>query len=122
MTDGDQLATPSPPGDRFADDALAQFVGGLADEPPMSSVGDPVELRRQTAARSSRPVGPEMSVTDLSLPRSGLRARWYRPTVVAANLVVFLHGGGWTIGDLESHDRFAAQWPVMVLHAAGVRA
>ena len=31
--------------------------------------------------------------------------RLYRPTFEPCPLVVFLHGGMWTIGDLDSHDR-----------------
>jgi len=31
--------------------------------------------------------------------------RPYRPTFEPCPLVLFLHGGMWTIGDLESHDR-----------------
>ena len=34
-----------------------------------------------------------------------LAARLYRPVPGPAPLVVYLHGGGWTIGSLESHDR-----------------
>jgi acetyl esterase len=34
-----------------------------------------------------------------------VKARLYRPSAAAQPLVVFLHGGMWTIGDLESHDR-----------------
>ena len=32
-------------------------------------------------------------------------ARLYQPSAATEPLVVFLHGGMWTIGDLESHDR-----------------
>ncbi len=34
-----------------------------------------------------------------------MRMRLYRPTADASCLVIYLHGGGWTIGDLDSHDR-----------------
>ncbi len=52
----------------FADEALAAFVTGLAKGPPMSSLGDPAELRRQTAARAmQRPPGPEMPTQDVVL-------------------------------------------------------
>src|ERR1700689_5610888 len=34
-----------------------------------------------------------------------LPARVYRPAAGRIPLVVYLHGGGWTIGSLESHDR-----------------
>lgn len=41
----------------------------------------------------------------LAVPPNGRRARWYRPTASASALVRYLHGGGWVIGDLETHDR-----------------
>jgi len=34
-----------------------------------------------------------------------LPARLYRPDPDASALVVYLHGGGWTVGSLDSHDR-----------------
>ena len=51
------------------------------------------------------PLGPEMPTTDLTLTDSGLRMRLYRPTADVTGVVVYLHGGGWTIGDLDTHDR-----------------
>lgn len=39
------------------------------------------------------------------LDAGGVRCRLYRPTTKSpAPLLVFYHGGGWVIGDLESHD------------------
>jgi acetyl esterase len=41
----------------------------------------------------------------LQLMLSGLPARHYRPVAgAAAPLLVFYHGGGWVIGDLDTHD------------------
>lgn len=94
----------TPPFAPFADQVLADFVRGLADQPPMCSVGDPLELRRQIAERSAqRPPGPDMPTTDLTL--EGLRMRLYQPVTDTTTVIVFLHGGGWTIGDLDTHDR-----------------
>ena len=45
--------------------------------------------------------------TDLTIPGpdSPLRARHYRPGVAeAAPLLLFFHGGGFVVGDIESHD------------------
>lgn len=105
MNDGHEIEEP-PAFRPFADAALAGFIRSLADEPTMSSVGDPRELRRQTSARASqRPPGPEMPTSDLMLPGNGLPMRLYEPVAARSGLVVFLHGGGWTIGNLDSHDR-----------------
>ena len=53
--------------------------------------------------------GPQIhvAVDDLSLPGPAgeIRARHYRPASGGAkNLLVFYHGGGWTLGDLDTHD------------------
>ena len=50
---------------------------------------------------------PEVaSVTALRVPGGDgeLDARVYRPRTGALPTVVFLHGGGWVIGDLDTHD------------------
>ena len=58
------------------------------------------------AAGAPIPVGP---VRDLSVSGAdgALRARHYAPPSGSANrpLLVFLHGGGWVVGDLDSHDQ-----------------
>jgi acetyl esterase len=53
--------------------------------------------------------GPQVhvGVSDLSIPGPAgqIPARHYRPATAApAPLLVFYHGGGWTIGDLDTHD------------------
>jgi acetyl esterase/lipase len=53
--------------------------------------------------------GPQVhvGVSDLSIPGSAgqIPARHYRPvTAKPTPLLVFYHGGGWTIGDLDTHD------------------
>jgi len=53
--------------------------------------------------------GPQIhvEVDELSLPGPAgeIRARHYRPAAgAAAPLLVFYHGGGWVIGDLDTHD------------------
>ncbi|MGI8428553.1 MAG: alpha/beta hydrolase [Solirubrobacteraceae bacterium] len=62
-------------------------------------------LREGTLARARpRTRGPEMdSVVDLRA--EDLPVRLYRPSGDAVPLVVYLHGGGWTIGSVQTHDR-----------------
>src|SRR5215469_11195787 len=56
----------------------------------------------QRASRRSR--GPVMhAVSEFRIGR--VAARLYRPVDGRTPLVVYLHGGGWTIGSLETHDR-----------------
>lgn len=61
----------------------------------------------RTAARAraaKRPRGPSLaSVTDA--PGPAVPTRHYRPVHEPRPLLVFLHGGMWLLGDLETHDR-----------------
>jgi acetyl esterase len=66
------------------------------------------ELFHANAAYWNTPSPPMASVEDLTLagPAGPLRARLYRPEAAAGDaLVVHLHGGGWTFGSVDSHDR-----------------
>jgi acetyl esterase len=48
-------------------------------------------------------------VRDVSLPTAhgGLPLRLYRPGAGVLPFALFLHGGGWTLNDLDTHDRLA---------------
>jgi acetyl esterase len=86
----------------FADEQLAAYVANAA--PVLGSL-DVTELREGIAQRArERPRGPEM-LTVRELRIGELPVRLYRPVPGRTPLVVYLHGGGWTIGSLESHDR-----------------
>jgi len=70
---------------------------------------DPVASRIQAREMALAFAGPQVhvAVSDLSIPgpAGDIPARHYRPaTAQPAPLVVFYHGGGWTIGDLDTHD------------------
>ncbi|MFI5488481.1 alpha/beta hydrolase [Micromonospora echinaurantiaca] len=92
----------------LADAELVAFVEAVRQDlgPPARAVGA-AELRRLQRLRvEARPQGPEIPwIEDLTVGSTAVRARLYRPSAAARALVVFLHGGMWTIGDLESHDR-----------------
>jgi acetyl esterase len=83
-------------------------------------------LRAASLARArDRPRGPDLpAVSDLILPDTpSVRARRYRPAPGEPRpLLVFLHGGMWIVGGLESHDRLcrriAAEAGVEVLAIA----
>lgn len=71
----------------------------------------PVDARASYRARRSftQPDAPDVGrVQDLHFSHSGvdIAVRVYHPTGAKAALpaLVYLHGGGWTIGDLDTHD------------------
>ena len=94
----------------LADPGLARWVAEVrqASGPSWREAGTAAlreDSRRRTAAR---PPGPALSlVRALSTAddsRPGLPLRLYRAATEPRPLVLYLHGGGFVLGDLESHD------------------
>jgi acetyl esterase len=50
------------------------------------------------------PKAPEVSDTKLLVLDDKIAVRVYRPSSDILPALVFFHGGGWTIGDLDTHD------------------
>ena len=64
------------------------------------------ELARQAALLLLGPDTPSVGSTNLQIPLVGraLPARLYEPQTLSSDvLLVFFHGGGWVVGDLETH-------------------
>ncbi|HEY1776657.1 MAG TPA: alpha/beta hydrolase [Solirubrobacteraceae bacterium] len=87
--------------EHVADEELAAYLrqpatlGGL----DVAAMREGIALRAKTRAP-----GPSMhEVRELRI--GALPARLHRPVAETSALVVYLHGGGWTVGSLESHDR-----------------
>ncbi|EJM41498.1 esterase/lipase [Pseudomonas sp. GM33] len=58
--------------------------------------------------RAFTPVRPAgLYVVDFEL--SGVAVRSYQPAASGASCIVYLHGGGWVVGDLDSHDFICAE-------------
>lgn len=76
----------------------------MAQSSAVSAELEVASLRQGIAQRArARSPGPRLhEVRDLRI--AGLRARLYRPTTEPTPLVVYLHGGGSTVGSIESHD------------------
>ena len=87
----------------LADPQLVEYLRDLAQ--PAGALD--VEFMRAsgTDRASKRSPGPELAaVTDLDA--GGVPVRLYRPTdATDLPLGVYLHGGGWTIGSIQTHDR-----------------
>jgi acetyl esterase len=88
-------------------------LGRKAGKPPYEAM-TPDEARAAYAASwdiLQAPASDVASVRDIVIPAHGreLRLRVYRGTGTHAGqrlpCLLFLHGGGWVIGNLESHDR-----------------
>ena len=95
-------------------DAAAVFEAfKAANRPPYETLSAPEARADYLAARfATNPDAPELaSVTplDIPAPHGGIPARVYTPKKLRqsnglAPALVFLHGGGFVIGDLDSHD------------------
>ncbi len=101
----------------FVRDDVQQLLTMMASVggPQMHEVS-PEEARAmyvQMGSIAERPIDPSVKTADISIPGPGgaIKARTYRPANAAADgpTVVFYHGGGWVIGDLESHNSLVGE-------------
>jgi acetyl esterase len=86
--------------------------------PPMQSL-PPVEARlfyrdRRALTQPEAPAVAEISELGADGPHGPIALRLYRPTLrsddrAALPVLVYYHGGGWTIGDLDTHDVLCRQ-------------
>lgn len=92
--------------DGIGDGQLADWLLGIRREPGLSNREIGAEgLRAASRSRvSSRPRGPELAEVRDLLTGDGLPARLYRPARELRPAVLYLHGGGFVFGDLDSHD------------------
>ena len=92
----------------FADRELADLIAQVNSRPAGTNVA---AMRADAAQRAvARAKGPDLNeVRDVLVPSTeavpAVPARLYRPHAGPAPLVVYAHGGGWTIGSLDTHDR-----------------
>lgn len=101
------------PGGRFlilgagVHDALAEIEGIAAEFPPGEVPG--ARMFRRGLNRLAGTAPPLHEVQNLVISRrlGGLALRLYRPAPGRLPAALFLHGGGFHAGDLESHDTLA---------------
>ena len=80
---------------------------------PAFADGTPAQAREvQRARRAARAEAPRLAVgavEDLVLdgPNGAIPARLYQPKSAAGGVIVYCHGGGWVVGDLEGVDPLA---------------
>lgn len=71
--------------------------------------GGPDAARARFAALPRREVHPELRVEDRSIAGVPVRVYWPPTSDPAPPVVLFFHGGGWVVGDLDSYDGTARQ-------------
>ncbi|MEO6652256.1 MAG: alpha/beta hydrolase fold domain-containing protein [Ilumatobacteraceae bacterium] len=89
--------------------ALLRIMADLA-LPPIDSMGAPEARGFMEMVGAERPPGPDVGeIVDGTLPGAAgdLDYRLYRPSSQGPHpVVVYFHGGGWVLGNLESDDPF----------------
>jgi len=91
-----------------------QFVDTLAGAPPIFTLS-PADARSVLVRAQSIPVGkPSAQVEDITLPvgpTGSVPIRVIRPVGTAEVLpvVMYFHGGGWILGDRDTHDRLVRE-------------
>ncbi|MBW3084419.1 Acetyl esterase [Austwickia sp. TVS 96-490-7B] len=90
------------------DSALQDWLSAAAAAEAVAARMGAARLRVATksVARHASP-GPDMAVVEDHDLGDHLTVRLYRPRLVALPIVIYLHGGGYVVGDLDSHDRLA---------------
>jgi acetyl esterase len=92
----------------------SQVAAEFPPAPPTASDAVSRRSRNKTVAnRFAPPPVPGVSIQPIDVPLEGrtVKARLYRPEGIdeALPLVVYFHGGGWVIGDLDTHEQVPAQ-------------
>ena len=84
--------------------ALLELMESFGDPPIETSTPEAVR-----ALRNSRIRPPTVSLDEIrDVDAGGVPARLYRPSAEQGlGLLVYLHGGGWVLGSLDTHDNLA---------------
>jgi acetyl esterase len=99
------------------DDSLLQYYRAVADAFPALAPDADAQAVRQRFSDVAKAFAPppleNVGVENIDIPLEGrtLAARIYRPDAAqtALPLIVYFHGGGWVVGDLDTHDALVAR-------------
>ncbi len=100
------------------DDVLQQVLEVVPFQ--LTTDDGPEQARQRFADLPRQSVHPEVTVADRTIPgpQAPIPVRIYRPPSEQSVLpvIVFIHGGGWSVGDLDTYDGPAR------MHAVGAEA
>lgn len=115
------LRTPAPETRSLAahlDPVAQSFVDGLAGSAPIQTLTPDAARALLSGAQAAAAVPlPEVTIKDVELPvgpTGSTRIRAVRPAGATGVMpvIVYVHGGGWVIGDKETHDRLVRELAV----------
>jgi acetyl esterase len=91
------------------DPVVAQMLKQMAESnAPATADSTPGQARARYMALQSRVPAPHvMSIENACADDVAIRI--YRPSIAPKPCIVYFHGGGWVLGDLESHDGVCRQ-------------
>ncbi len=106
-------AAPKPDPDyaEIIDAEIWAFIRACESHYPPDAATMPIAAQRavyDALCRAFDPGRPE-SVSTTDRPFGGVSCRLYEPEAAAGPVVVYLHGGGWVVGGLASHDAICAE-------------
>ncbi len=86
--------------------ALLDVIAAMGTAPPYTLPVDVARERMRAAFVGKDEPLALASVEDISVatPAGALPCRIYRPAEGSLPLALFLHGGGWTLNDIDTHD------------------
>ena len=92
------------------DPDMLPMLEAMRAAPPIDYAAMPIEEARAIFSAGAAPwaaLAPQvLQIDDLTLPGAAgaLAARLLRPVAGRLPLIVFVHGGGWTFGSIDSHQ------------------
>jgi acetyl esterase len=98
------------------DEGMRKFYEKLSAASPPEAVNWPLAEQRKSwdeVCRSfASPMPRDLSICDVAVPRQGgsVNVRVYRPAGEQIRPgVLYMHGGGWVLGSIETHDDMCAE-------------
>ena len=98
------------------DEGMLRFYEKLTAASPPEAVNWPLDEQRKSwnevCKSFAAPLPPGVETRDVAVPRKGgtVRIRLYRPEGETLKPgVLYMHGGGWVLGSIETHDDMCAE-------------